>query len=213
MMAALKILFFAVIVRPLVYVVLGLNVRGLERLPAKGPAVIAANHNSHLDTFVLMALLPLRLLPRVRPIAAADYFLSSGLLAWLSKVFIGIIPIDRQKRVPGQHPLDIPGERLAAGDVLIIYPEGTRGEPEAIAPLKNGIAYLAERHPAVPIVPVFLHGLGKSLPKGAWIPIPFFCDVFVGSPLRWSGDRQSDMAQLETTLKTLPAGAYMPNWA
>ncbi len=212
MRAALKILFFALIVRPIVYIVLGLHVRGLERLPVKGPAIIAANHNSHLDTFVLMALLPLRLLPRVRPVAAADYFMRSRLTAWLSTVFIGILPINRTSRAPGEHPLEAPSQRLAAGDILIIYPEGTRGEPEAMAPLKNGIAHLAERHPSVPVTPVFLHGLGKSLPKDAWIPIPFFCDVFIGAPLPWCGNRQAYMAELEATIKKLPAGAHIPNW-
>jgi 1-acyl-sn-glycerol-3-phosphate acyltransferase len=209
--ALLKILFFALIVRPLAYVVLGLNVRGLERLPKSGPAIIAANHNSHLDTFVLMALLPLKLLPRVRPVAAADYFLSSGSLAWLANTFIGIIAIERG-RARADRSLDLPSRHLEAGDVLIIYPEGTRGDPEALAPFKNGIAHLAERHPTVPIIPVFMHGLGKSLPKNERIPIPFFCDVFVGEPLYVCGDRQALMAKLESAIKTLPAGAYMPNW-
>ena len=87
-----------------------------------------------------------------------------------------------------------------------------RGEPEALAPFKHGIAYLAEQHPNVPIIPVFLHGLGKSLPKNERIPVPFFCDVFVGDPLRWSGDRRAFMTTLEAAIKALPEGAHIPNW-
>ncbi|MCA9022341.1 MAG: 1-acyl-sn-glycerol-3-phosphate acyltransferase, partial [Planctomycetaceae bacterium] len=56
---ALKILFFALFVRPIVFIVLGLNLRGKPNLPLEGPALIAANHNSHLDTLVLMSLYPL----------------------------------------------------------------------------------------------------------------------------------------------------------
>lgn len=212
MLGALKILFFALIVRPFVYVFLGLNVRGLAQLPQSGPAIIAANHNSHLDTFVLMALLPLRLLPRVRPIAAADYFLRSRFMRWFSTKLVGIIPLARKKPSAREHPLDGPSAQLAAGDVLIIYPEGTRGEPESMAPFKTGIAHLAERHPDVPVVPVFLHGLGKSLPKDNAIPVPFHCDVFAGAPVFWAGDRRMFMDRLETAIRSLPQGAHLPDW-
>jgi len=90
-----KVLFFALVVNPLVFVILGLNVVGRKNLPARGPAVIAANHNSHLDTLVLMSLYPLRQLHRVRPVGAADYFLRNKVTAWLSLNAIGIIPLDR----------------------------------------------------------------------------------------------------------------------
>jgi len=78
-----KILFFGLIIKPIVFIVLGLNLRGHDKLPKKGPAVIVANHNSHLDTIVLMSLYPLSIIHRVRPVAAVDYFLGQGIRIYI----------------------------------------------------------------------------------------------------------------------------------
>lgn len=207
----LRSLFFALLIKPVIAIVYGLNIRRGENIPIVGPAVIAANHNSHLDTMVLLSMFPLSLLHRVRPVAAMDYFLRNRMLAWFSERIVGIIPIRRGAR-RGDDPLADPEAALAAGNILIIFPEGTRGEPEEMVRFKKGIARLAERGPNVPVIPVFMHGLGKSMPKGAWIPVPLFLDVFVGEPRCWSGDRNEYIQTLADDMQKLSAEGDFPEW-
>lgn len=207
----LRLAFFALVARPVAWVVLGLNVRHRPRLPRSGPAIVAANHNSHLDTLVLISLFPLRLLPRLRPVAAADYFTRNPLLAWFSLNVIGILPIRREAK-GGADPLKPCETALDRGEILVLFPEGSRGEPEVMGRFKRGIAVLAARRPEVPVVPVFLHGLGKALPKDDPILVPFFCDVFVGEALRGSDDQAAFMAELETRMAGLAAELPKPSW-
>jgi len=208
----LQAIFFALIVRPLTMIVIGLIIQGEERLPLTGPAIVAANHNSHLDTLTLMSLWPLTKLNHVRPVAAADYFLSNRWLAWFSQTFMRIIPIERHQKDRHSDPLAAMSTALAQGDILILFPEGSRGEPEQLSRFKTGISRLVERHPEVPIVPVFMHGLGKALPKGESLLVPFFCDVIIGEPLYWRGSVKATMDAYETTMAELDTQAEKPPW-
>ena len=202
-MRGLQLLFFATIVRLVALVAIGLRVIDLARLPKTGPAIICANHNSHLDTMVLMTIFPLRMLYLLRPVAAAEYFLQNRLLAWFALHIIGIIPIDRTKSSCAEHPLAKCSEALERGEILIIYPEGSRGQPESLASFQSGIAHLAKRHPDVPIYPVFIYGLGKVLPKGELVLVPFFCDVAIGLPLFWTDNKRVFMDLLERQIREL----------
>ena len=209
----LRTLYFALLVRPVVNLFLGLNVRHRENLPAKGPAIIAANHNSHLDTMVLMSLVPLKQLPATRPVAAADYFLKHRPLAWFSKQIIGIIPLHRKVRAAeGQHPLDGCFRALENDNILVIFPEGSRGRPEVLSNFKSGIAHLAEKYPEIPVIPVFMHGLGKSLPKGEALLVPFICDIFIGEPFGWKGDRREFLQTLDDAMDILASEGNFPTW-
>lgn len=199
----LRSLFFLTIAKLIVFVILGLRISHWERLPRAGPAIIVANHNSHLDTIVLMSLFPMRLLEKIHPVAAADYFLQNRFLAWFSHNIIGIIPLDRQSIARCQDPLEGCSKALAGENILILYPEGTRGEPESLSEFQIGIAHLAKRHPHVPIYPVFLHGLGKALPKGKTLLVPFCCDVLIGDPIWWTGDKKGFMQLLNQQMQTL----------
>jgi 1-acyl-sn-glycerol-3-phosphate acyltransferase len=194
----LRIAFAALVARPVVRLWLGLNVRHGERLPLRGPAIVAANHNSHLDICTLLSLFPLARVPDVQPAAAADYFMKGGPLTWIARNLVGIVPVVRGgiKAANGERrdPLEGCYQALEAGKILIIFPEGTRGEPDRMQALKSGIAHLARRFPDAPVVPLHMHGLGKSMPKGTFLPLPVFVDIFIGRPLSWSHDAQGDKA-------------------
>lgn len=207
----LFVLFFAY---PITLLWLGLNVRHRGRLPTVGPAIIAGNHNSHLDTLTLLSLYSLGVIPKVRPVAAADYFMKSGFMGWFSLNVVGIIPIVRRNKAKPMDgaaendPLEECYRALERGEILVIFPEGTRGEPERMQQLKSGVAILASKYPTVPVCPVYMHGLGKSLPKGSTFPIPFFVDVYIGNPITWKAmqqidsavDKKSFMRELETRM-------------
>jgi 1-acyl-sn-glycerol-3-phosphate acyltransferase len=191
-----KIVFFALFVKPLVFVGLGLNIRGRKNLPLEGPAVIAANHNSHLDTLVLMSLFPLSLVHKVRPVAAADYFMKNRLLAWFSLRIIGIIPLDRSGKSKLEGLFKDCHGALDAGDILLIFPEGSRGNPEEFSRLKKGIYYLINERSDTLVSPVILHGLGRALPKGEALFVPFNCDVIIDGPIEEYDDSSEFMGEL-----------------
>ncbi len=200
------------VVYPVTHLWLGLSVRHRERLAIRGPAIIVANHNSHLDTLALLALVPLRLVWKVRPVAAADYFLRSRCLAWFSQKVIGIIPVDRAGREEGCDPLAECHSALDRGEILLIFPEGTRGEPERMTAFRSGVARLAERHANTPVMTVFMHGLGKSLPKGTFVPVPLYIDVLLGVPFSWTGSHESFMAKLQEVFDRLRAELHTPEY-
>jgi 1-acyl-sn-glycerol-3-phosphate acyltransferase len=194
--------FYTILVRPILLVLLGFNVRGLEHLQARGPHLIAANHNSHLDALVLMSLFGFADIPKVKLVAARDYWCRTRALTWLSMNIVGIIPIDR-KIERGSDPFGPVQKALDDGYTLVIFPEGSRGDPEKRQPLKNGIARIVELNPQVTVTPVFMHGLGKALPRGEGLLVPFVCEINVGEELAWQGDRRLFVASLEQSLEQL----------
>lgn len=178
----MKILFFSV-VRIVLWMWLATKVRHRKRLAVNGAAILVANHNSHLDALVIMGLFPIHNLPR--PVAAVDYFYQHKLVKWFAENIIGIIALERRKthRDPQDDPFAIVHHALQKGEKIIFFPEGTRGEPERLSAIKPGIAKLAAHHPNVPIIPILLCGLGKSMPKGSHFPLPFVAQVFVCNKL------------------------------
>jgi 1-acyl-sn-glycerol-3-phosphate acyltransferase len=206
-----RLLFFALFVRPIMLIFLGLNVRRREGLPAKGPAVLVANHNSHLDAVTLMSLFPLRMLPKLRPVAAQDYFFRNPLLKWFALRIMGILPLDREVKSKRKHPLAGINEALDRGEIVIVFPEGSRGAPEQLGDLKAGIAHIAKKSPEAPVIPIYMHGLGKVLPKGEALLVPFFLDVFIGEPIPWEGNKTEFMEHMTNQMTALAEeGSFSP---
>lgn len=212
-MALIRLLLLILIFRPIARLMTGADVVDRQRLPLKGPAIIAANHNSHVDTLLLLTIFPARALRWLRPAAAADYFLRDPVIGWFSRNIIGIVPVARARAGTGEDVLAPAREALAAGAIVIIFPEGTRGAAtDEMAQLKAGVARLAKAYPDAPVYPVWIEGAGRVLPKGAAIPVPLNCTVLVGEPIAWNNDREAFMTQLRDSLTTLKAEAPPQRW-
>jgi 1-acyl-sn-glycerol-3-phosphate acyltransferase len=158
---------------------------GVAELAAAGARqrVYFANHTSHLDALVLWSTLPPAARARTRPVAARDYWDRPGLRRWVAVEVLNALCIPRgaQAARDALHRLDA---ALGAGDSLILFPEGTRGDGDALATLKPGLHRIAERHPGVDLVPVHLENLSRILPKGEVLPVPLIGRALFGAAIR-----------------------------
>lgn len=172
--------FIALIIRALLRTWCRFEIIGEEHLRSNRSFVLVANHSSHLDTVCLLAGLPLRRLHRAFPAAAADYFFKSVPRTWIATVIVNALPFARQTNV--RNSLAICGELLAnAGNVLIIFPEGTRSMTGELQEFKPGIgALVAGRDVAV--LPCYLDGAHRAWPKGKRIPRPRKVRLVIGAP-------------------------------
>jgi 1-acyl-sn-glycerol-3-phosphate acyltransferase len=198
-----QMIFFALAIKPFMALFIGLRVRGREHLAGPGPFILIANHSSHLDTISLLSLFRLRSLRWIRPVAAADYFERNAFVSLLTKTLFNILPIARKNITPENNPLRRMREAIEAGESLIIFPEGTRGSGSEIGEFRSGVAHLIEKMPGVPVVPTYLVNMGRSLPKGEFIPVPFFCEIRIGAPRMMTGSRQDITKALEAAVREL----------
>ncbi|MCW5967627.1 MAG: 1-acyl-sn-glycerol-3-phosphate acyltransferase [Blastocatellales bacterium] len=199
-------LIFALAIKPFMILFIGLRVSGRRHLPEKGPFILYANHSSHLDTVSLLSLFPTRRLRELRPVAAADYFERNRWVSLFSRTFFNTLPIARRDISQTNNPLKGMLSAIESGQALIIFPEGTRGSGESLGAFRSGLSHLVEQAPGIPVVPVALVNMGRSLPKGALIPVPFFCEIRVGEPRVPSGARSEIRRELEGALRNLLEG-------
>jgi len=172
--------------------------------PETRARIYYANHRSHGDFVLIWAILPSALRAVTRPVAGADYWLRGRLRRYLiERVFRGVL-IDRQVK-RGDDPIGAMLSPLAAGESLIVFPEGTRNQGDGILPFKPGIHHLAEKRPETEFVPVWIENLGRALPKGGMLIVPLLCTVTIGAPvILRTGERRADfLARCQDALLAL----------
>lgn len=196
-------LIFTLLIRPFVTLFIGVRKVGRLELP-KGQFIIVSNHASHVDTLILLSIIPLKRLKEVRPVAAADYWTKNKLVYAVVSFLFNILPIPR-KPTPRNNPLRVMEEALERGYSLIIFPEGTRGYGKNIGPFKGGVAHLIKRRPDVAVIPIFIENTWDILPKGQFIPVPLFVNVSIGEPMKFTGmeDREEILNRLYNAVLSL----------
>jgi 1-acyl-sn-glycerol-3-phosphate acyltransferase len=162
---------------------LGATPRWIGCKPEPTQRIYFANHSSHVDTVALWSALPPDLRARTRTAAAADYWGTSPIRRAIALDGLNAVLIDRKRSDPQADPLRPLYETLERGESIIIFPEGTRTAQPLPGPFKSGLYHLAQRFPAVELIPVYLENLHRSMPKGTFFPVPLICAVRFGAPL------------------------------
>lgn len=168
------------IIRALGRLFLRWEIEGLENLPRTGPVLLAINHISALDPLLGGAAVN----RKVHFMAKAELFRSAPLRALLRQ--LGAFPVRR-----GEADRNAIRQALAllkAGEVVGIFPEGTRSPDGRLQQAQTGIALLARRAGAA-VVPMAIAGSGGILPKGRWLPRPARVRVVIGPPI-YAGDEE-----------------------
>ncbi|MDQ1583883.1 MAG: 1-acyl-sn-glycerol-3-phosphate acyltransferase [Microbacteriaceae bacterium] len=157
---------------------------GLEKIPAHGGVILASNHLSFIDSVVL----PLIVDRRVSFLAKSEYFTQKGIKGRLTRAFMlatGQLPIDRSGGKASEDSLNTGLGVLARGDMLGIYPEGTRSPDARLYRGRTGVArMILEGH--VPVVPIAMIDTEKVMPIGTRLPKVRRIGMIVGDPLDFS---------------------------
>ncbi|MFD7900175.1 lysophospholipid acyltransferase family protein [Streptomyces sp. NPDC059568] len=173
-----------VLLGPLLRVLFRPRIEGLEHIPAEGAAIVAGNHLSFSDHFLMPAILK----RRITFLAKAEYFTGPGLKGRLTAFFFrsaGQIPVDRSGKEAGQAAIREGLGVLAKDELLGIYPEGTRSHDGRLYKGKVGVAVMAIRA-QVPVVPCAMVGTFEIQPPGQVVPRIRKVAIRFGEPLEFS---------------------------
>jgi 1-acyl-sn-glycerol-3-phosphate acyltransferase len=172
------------ILTPLVRVLYRPWTEGLDNVPDEGPAILASNHLSFLDSIFMPLMVP----RRVTFLAKSDYFTEKGIKGRLKRMFftgVGQVPIDRSGGHASEAALHTGIAILNEGRLLGIYPEGTRSPDGRLYRGKIGVARMA-LEAGVPVIPVAMIGTFEVQPQGKVLPRIKRVGVRFGAPLDFS---------------------------
>ncbi|MFD8373870.1 lysophospholipid acyltransferase family protein [Streptomyces sp. NPDC059688] len=188
-----------VLLGPLLRLVFRPRIEGLENVPAEGPAIVAGNHLSFSDHFLMPAILK----RRITFLAKAEYFTGPGVKGRLTAFFFrsaGQIPVDRSGKEAGQAAIREGLGVLGRGELLGIYPEGTRSHDGRLYKGKVGVAVMALRA-GVPVVPCAMIGTFEAQPPGKVVPRMHPVTIRFGKPLDFS--RYAGMENEKAVLRAI----------
>jgi 1-acyl-sn-glycerol-3-phosphate acyltransferase len=180
---------------------------GGDNVPKQGPAILAGNHLSFADHFFG----PLQIRRKVISLGKADYFTGTGIKGLFTRLFfsgVGTVPIDRSGGKASEAALRTGLRILREGDVLGIYPEGTRSPDGRLYKGKTGVARMA-LEANVPVIPVAMIGTDKLNPIGSRMWRPHHVHIRIGEPLDFSryagmaGDRFIERSMTDEIMYTL----------
>ncbi|MFT6534302.1 MAG: 1-acyl-sn-glycerol-3-phosphate acyltransferase [Alpinimonas sp.] len=159
-------------------------VSGTENIPAQGGVLLASNHLSFVDSIFL----PLIIERNMVFLAKSEYFTGKGIKGWLTKMFFigtGMLPIDRSGGKASEASLNTGLRVLTEGQVLGIYPEGTRSPDAKMYRGRTGIARMILES-GVPVIPVAMIDTEKVMPIGSKWPKLRRIGIIFGEPLDFS---------------------------
>lgn len=172
-----------VVIGPVLHALGRPRVTGLEYIPASGPAILASNHLSFIDSMYLPLVVSR---PVVFP-AKAEYFAAKGPLGRVWAAYLrstNQLEMDRSDANSAQATLEAAAGILRRGDLFGFYPEGTRSPDGRLYRGRAGLGWLA-LNTGAPVIPVAMIGTRKMLPPGAPVPRPTRIDIKIGKPLEF----------------------------
>ncbi len=163
------------------------SVSGVEHIPQRGPCLLAANHASFMDAFVVCGVVPYAVFERLFFLGWEQYF-RARFTAWFARG-AHIVPVDAEKHLV--NALQTTAALLRRGKMVMIFPEGCRTLDGSLLPFRNGIGVLAAEL-GVPIVPVWIQGTYEAWPVGQLLPRPGRVTVSFGPPVQIHTDERKE---------------------